>query len=383
MTQTKNGKGNSRYAEEYCSFCGKRQSEVLMLFQGAGEARICNECIEQGYRTLAEHHVVSDQTGSASAAGQTPLRYEDLLKPAQIKEFLDQYVIGQEEAKRYLSVAVYNHYKRLLSKSTDADVEIDKSNVVLVGPTGTGKTLMARTIARLLNVPFTIVDATVLTEAGYVGEDVESILSRLLQVASYDVAAAERGIVFIDEIDKIDYDNTETRKAVWSILDYAKHETGFDAATGRICIQVYPEKNGGCEIYITKLQKNELPSAGNMNYTNEKTAAVVPKVVCAVYQFEDSENLMRVCKFLARRGYSAKSGAFVEQLPHQKHRYFLLIFENAPTAQGKKAKYLRENLFIGEFGTRMESETLVPYLKEHCRCFCEGDAVHMLAVLAK
>ena len=203
MTQTKNGKGNSRYAEEYCSFCGKRQSEVLMLFQGAGEARICNECIEQGYRTLAEHHVVSDQTGSASAAGQTPLRYEELLKPAQIKEFLDQYVIGQEEAKRYLSVAVYNHYKRLLSKSTDADVEIDKSNVVLVGPPGTGKTLMARTIARLLNVPFTIVDATVLTEAGYVGEDVESILSRLLQVASYDVAAAERGIVFIDEIDKI------------------------------------------------------------------------------------------------------------------------------------------------------------------------------------
>ena len=203
MTQTKNGKGNTRYAEAYCSFCGKRQSEVMMLFQGAGEARICNECIEQGYRTLVEHHVIAEPATSGSAAAQPPLRYEDLLKPARIKEFLDQYVIGQEEAKRYLSVAVYNHYKRILSKSSDSDVEIDKSNVVLVGPTGTGKTLMARTIARLFNVPFTIVDATVLTEAGYVGEDVESILSRLLQVASYDVAAAERGIVFIDEIDKI------------------------------------------------------------------------------------------------------------------------------------------------------------------------------------
>lgn len=176
-----------------------------MLFQGGSGARICNECIEQGYHTLVEHHVVADPLSATPPMQQTPLHYEELLKPAQIKEMLDQYVIGQEAAKRYLSVAVYNHYKRILSKSADAEgeIEIDKSNVVLVGPTGTGKTLMARTIARLLNVPFTIVDATVLTEAGYVGEDVESILSRLLQVASYDVAAAERGIVFIDEIDKI------------------------------------------------------------------------------------------------------------------------------------------------------------------------------------
>ena len=176
-----------------------------MLFQGGSGARICNECIEQGYHTLVEHHVVADPLSATPPMQQTPLHYEELLKPAQIKEMLDQYVIGQEAAKRYLSVAVYNHYKRILSKSADAEgeIEIDKSNIVLVGPTGTGKTLMARTIARLLNVPFTIVDATVLTEAGYVGEDVESILSRLLQVASYDVAAAERGIVFIDEIDKI------------------------------------------------------------------------------------------------------------------------------------------------------------------------------------
>ena len=134
----------------------------------------------------------------------TSLKFEDLLKPNEIKEFLDQYVIGQDDAKRYMSVAVYNHYKRLLHASGEAsEVELDKSNILLVGPTGTGKTLMARTIAKLLNVPFTIVDATVLTEAGYVGEDVESILSRLLQVASYDVELAQRGIVFIDEIDKI------------------------------------------------------------------------------------------------------------------------------------------------------------------------------------
>lgn len=206
MTHTKNPKnGNSHTAEEHCSFCGKHHSEVLMLFQGGSGARICNECIEQGYHTLVEHHVVADPLSATPQMQQTPLHYEELLKPAQIKEMLDQYVIGQEAAKRYLSVAVYNHYKRILSKSADAEaeIEIDKSNVVLVGPTGTGKTLMARTIARLLNVPFTIVDATVLTEAGYVGEDVESILSRLLQVANYDVKLAERGIVFIDEIDKV------------------------------------------------------------------------------------------------------------------------------------------------------------------------------------
>ena len=190
-------KKDTKRPADHCSFCGLSRYEVAMLFDGDNGARICDQCIERGHALLAENPKKTVRKAPS-------IRMEELLKPIQIKQFLDQYVIGQESAKRHISVAVYNHYKRLLhEESNDMQIEIDKSNIVLVGPTGTGKTLMARTIAKLLKVPFTIVDATVLTEAGYVGEDVESILSRLLQVADYNVEQAERGIVFIDEIDKI------------------------------------------------------------------------------------------------------------------------------------------------------------------------------------
>ena len=175
-----------------CSFCGRTDKEVGFLITGI-EGCICNECVERAAEIVRD----------AKQSGERPaFTMDSVPKPKEIKKFLDDYVIGQDAAKRYLSVAVYNHYKRITQPETD-DIDIEKSNIILVGATGTGKTLLAKTIARLLKVPFTIVDATVLTEAGYVGEDVESILSRLLQVADYDVAAAERGIVFIDEIDKI------------------------------------------------------------------------------------------------------------------------------------------------------------------------------------
>ena len=190
-------KKDTKRPADHCSFCGLSRYEVAMLFDGDDGARICDQCIERGHALLAENPKKTVRKAPS-------IRMEELLKPVQIKQFLDQYVIGQESAKRHISVAVYNHYKRLLhEESNDMQIEIDKSNIMMVGQTGTGKTLLARTIAKLLKVPFTIVDATVLTEAGYVGEDVESILTRLLQVADYDVALAERGIVFIDEIDKI------------------------------------------------------------------------------------------------------------------------------------------------------------------------------------
>lgn len=178
-----------------CSFCGRTESQVDFFIMGQDNTQICNECAIQA----AE--IVKENTESKSKLPH--LQKEDIPKPVEIKKYLDQYVIGQDEAKKFLSVAVYNHYKRLMQEKSNDDVEIEKSNIIMVGSTGTGKTLLARTIAKKLHVPFTIVDATVLTEAGYVGEDIESILTRLLQVADYDVKAAERGIVFIDEIDKI------------------------------------------------------------------------------------------------------------------------------------------------------------------------------------
>ncbi len=187
MSKEKAGK------EHCCCLCGRKESQVAMMFTGLN-GFVCSDCVAMASDLLKQNTTAED-------AFSMPL--SDLPKPKELKAFLDQYVVGQDDAKKYLSVAVYNHYKRLLQDKTTDDVEIEKSNIILVGSTGTGKTLLARTIAKCLKVPFTIVDATVLTEAGYVGEDIESILTRLLQVADYDVKAAERGIVFIDEIDKI------------------------------------------------------------------------------------------------------------------------------------------------------------------------------------
>lgn len=190
--------------EQQCSFCGRKKSETLILISGL-EGHICENCVEQAGK------IVESELGLAPAsADKTSESFDStsnfdlqLKKPSEIKTYLDEYVIGQEQAKKVMSVAVYNHYKRLMSKQGNDGVEIEKSNILMVGETGTGKTLLARTLAKCLNVPFCIADATVLTEAGYVGDDVESILSRLLQVANYDAALAERGIIYLDEIDKI------------------------------------------------------------------------------------------------------------------------------------------------------------------------------------
>lgn len=186
--------------KKVCSFCGRSEKDVRLLITGLN-GYICEDCAQQAYEIVQSAGLGS--AGMPVRSEAAPIELKKVPKPREIKKYLDQYIIGQDEAKRYLAVSVYNHYKRLQQPKDKDGVEIEKSNIIMVGSTGTGKTLLARTIARMLDVPFTIVDATVFTEAGYVGEDVESILSRLLQVANYDVAAAERGIVFIDEIDKI------------------------------------------------------------------------------------------------------------------------------------------------------------------------------------
>ncbi len=188
---------NDRSSKEgRCSFCGRPEEQCPGLFAGNNGAYICMDCVENGHRIISEN-------APKGAAEPFDIEANELLRPTEIKRRLDEYVIGQDEAKRFLSVSVYNHYKRLLHNNEESDIEIDKSNIIMVGQTGTGKTLLARTIAKMLKVPFAIVDATTLTEAGYVGDDVESILSRLLQVSDYDPIKAQRGILFIDEIDKI------------------------------------------------------------------------------------------------------------------------------------------------------------------------------------
>lgn len=192
MPERKNNK-----TKKTCSFCGRTEDQVNLLITGLN-GYICDDCAVQAYDIIKTTGLLNQEKG-----GDDRFQLKEVPKPHEIKDYLDQYVVGQDEAKRYLAVSVYNHYKRLQQNVSDDGVEIEKSNIIMVGSTGTGKTLLARTIAKLLDVPFTIVDATVFTEAGYVGEDVESILSRLLQVADYDVKAAERGIVFIDEVDKI------------------------------------------------------------------------------------------------------------------------------------------------------------------------------------
>lgn len=187
----------SKQSHLHCSFCGRNRDEVKILIAGQ-EGHICENCIEHAQEIIAQELNIKNDVPGASSNFKLSVR-----KPAEIKKFLDEYVIGQDDAKKILSVAVYNHFKRVTYKQQPDDVEIEKSNIIMVGETGTGKTLLAKTIARMLNVPFAIVDATVFTEAGYVGEDVESMLTRLLQNCNYDIVAAERGIVYVDEIDKI------------------------------------------------------------------------------------------------------------------------------------------------------------------------------------
>ena len=214
-----------------CSFCGRSESEVRLMITGI-DGFICETCVEQAYEIMQANLNPGAKAGSeADTKAKTKAgSMKNVPKPQEIKAYLDQYIIGQDDAKKYLSVAVYNHYKRLAQPVTDDGVEIEKSNIIMVGSTGTGKTLLARTIAKLLNVPFTIVDATVFTEAGYVGEDVESILSRLLQVADYNLEAAQRGIVFMDEIDKIGANTHagDPTAALLEVLDPEQNSTFHD-----------------------------------------------------------------------------------------------------------------------------------------------------------
>ncbi len=289
----------------HCSFCGRSRDQVKILIAGQ-EGHICENCVEHAREIISEEVDTYNQPAAYTQGAQPPKKFT-IRRPVEIKQHLDQYVIGQDEAKKILSVSVYNHYKRITQKKQEDEVEIEKSNIIMVGETGTGKTLLAKTVAKLLNVPFAMVDATVFTEAGYVGEDVESIITRLLQVCNYDVAQAERGIVFIDEIDKISRkgDNPSLTRDV---------------------------KEGTQQALLKLLEGTEVlvPPQGGRKHPEQKMVKV------------NTQNILFICggafdgidKVIARRINTSAIGFNVNKEEQEKQKKNLLQYVNATDLKG-------------------------------------------------